>query len=163
MFPQIVFTRGCKITLVAFVWLLSTMRFHMVPQRTYLSGCKVAPTEYVRLFPTVHFQMCSQTPGMKCSKLALTASVWLFTSVFLSNSLHERMNNYTGCIWVPFHHDGFVHVLSNYLYGWMNNCIGCICLTWCPCFSSLQEVSHSHRFYSDHYPSQPPCFCLAEG
>ena len=100
--------RGCITTLVAFVWLFSTVLFHMCPQTVCTRAC---------IF-------------------ALVAFVWLFTTVFCvfsnvsSKRLHRRMHNHTGCICLTFLHCGFSNVSSNRLSDMMQNHTGCICLSF---------------------------------
>ena len=49
MYPQSTSIGGCKFTLVAFVWLFSTMRFQVCPQMSYLRRCKVTLAAFIRL------------------------------------------------------------------------------------------------------------------
>ena len=81
MLPQIACLRGCIITLVAFVWLLSTVCFHMPPQIPCLRGCKVTLVAFVWLFTTVRFQMCPQSTFLGASIVTLVALVWLCSRV----------------------------------------------------------------------------------
>ena len=59
--PQVACLRGCKVTLVASVWLFSTVPFQMCPQSACVRGCKVTLDAFVWLFSTVRFQMYPQT------------------------------------------------------------------------------------------------------
>ena len=52
MCPQMACPRRSKVTLVAFVWLVSIVRFHMSPQMACPWGCKVTLVAFVSLFPT---------------------------------------------------------------------------------------------------------------
>ena len=47
MSPQSVCPGGCKVTLVAFVWLFSTVCFEMPHQRAFLRGCIVTLVAFV--------------------------------------------------------------------------------------------------------------------
>ena len=76
MFSQTVCPSGCKVTLVAFVWLFSSVHFQMSPQIGFLSRCKVALFALVWLLSTVHFQMSPQIVGLGGCKVALIALVW---------------------------------------------------------------------------------------
>ena len=76
MSPQTVCPRGCIITLVAFVWLFSTVFIKMVPQSACPNGCIVTLVAFVRLFST-------------------------FSNV-LSNHLPEWMQSLIGCICLAF-------------------------------------------------------------
>ena len=102
IYPQIICTRGCIITLVAFVWLFSSVCCHMFSQIACLRGCKVTLAASVELFSTVcfrcvlttqvalvcllsevYFQVVPQIAcpkGCKC-KLTLVAFVQLFPAV----------------------------------------------------------------------------------
>ena len=57
-YPQIACQRGCKVALIAFVWLFPTVCFHMSPQIAFPMGCKVTLVAFVWLFSTVCFHMC---------------------------------------------------------------------------------------------------------
>ena len=48
--PSIACLNGCKVALVAFVWLFSTVRFQMSPQIACPRGCKVALAAFFCLF-----------------------------------------------------------------------------------------------------------------
>ena len=82
MCPQMAGIGSCIITLVAFVRLFSTVCFQMSPQSACIRGCIVTLVAFVRLFSTVHFQM---SPQMACPWgciVTLVAFVWLFSTVF---------------------------------------------------------------------------------
>ena len=64
-YPQIACQRGCKVALIAFVWLFSTVHFQMSSQIAWIRGCKVALIAFVWLFSNVHFQM---RPQINCFK-----------------------------------------------------------------------------------------------
>ena len=114
--------RGSVITLVAFVWLYSTVSFHMDPQRT---------------------QSTQNHIGCICSIFLLC----VFSNVS-SNCLHKRMHNHIGCICLAFPRCAFSNVSSNVLYKRMHNYIGCICLAspqflyHCRIFSSYYSLQN---------------------
>ena len=76
---QLACLRGCVVTLVAFVFLFSTVRFQMHPQIACPGRCKVTLVAFFRLFPTVYFQMRPQITCRRRCKIALVASVRLFS------------------------------------------------------------------------------------
>ena len=78
---QLACTNGCIATLVAFIWLFSTMCFQMSLQIAWLTGCKVTLVAFVWLFSTVDFQMCFQGACITGFKITLVAFVWLFSTV----------------------------------------------------------------------------------
>ena len=55
MSSQIACKSGCVVALIAFVWLLPTMRFQVVPQVDCLNGCKITLAAFVSLFAAVCF------------------------------------------------------------------------------------------------------------
>ena len=61
MCPQIAYLRRSIVTLVAFVWLFSTVHFQMFSQIACMSRGIVALVAFVGLFSTVRFQMCPQS------------------------------------------------------------------------------------------------------
>ena len=69
------------ITLIAFVWFFSAVRFQMLPQIVCSNRCKVTLVAFVRLFSTVRFQMCPQIACMRRGIFTLVALVWLFSTV----------------------------------------------------------------------------------
>ena len=73
--------RRGKVTLVAFVWLLSSVRFQMIPQIACIIKGIVALVTFVFLFTTVHFQMCPQSTWRRADIFALVALIWLFSIV----------------------------------------------------------------------------------
>ena len=81
MYPQRTSVRGCKFTLVAFVWLFSTVYFQMCPQIACLSRGKVTLVAFVWLFSTVYFQMCPQIACLGRGKITLVAFVLFFSTV----------------------------------------------------------------------------------
>ena len=78
---QIVWPGGCIITLVAFVYLFSGVSFQIFLQIASLVGCKVTLVTFVWLLPTVCFQMSPQMACLWGYKVALAAIVWLFSTV----------------------------------------------------------------------------------
>ena len=81
MCPQIACIRGCIITQVAFVWFFSTVCLQMCPQITRLIGCKITQVTFVWLFSTVCFQVCPQIACLRWCIITLAAFVWLFSTV----------------------------------------------------------------------------------
>ena len=79
--PQIVCPRGCKVTLVAFVWLFSSVCLQMCPQMVWIRGCIITLVAFVWLFSTVRFQMGPQSACIRRCKITLVALVWLFSTV----------------------------------------------------------------------------------
>ena len=47
MSPQIACLSRCIVTLVAFIWLFSTVRFQMYPQNMCMGSCKVTLVAFV--------------------------------------------------------------------------------------------------------------------
>ena len=85
-------SRACKITLGAFVWLFSTVRFQMCPQIACMGGCILTLVALVWLFSTVCFQMLSQIACPRRCIVALGAFLWLFSIVHFQMSFQfERM------------------------------------------------------------------------
>ena len=72
---------GCKVTLVAFVWLFTTVHFQMHPQSTCIRRCKVTQIALVWLSPTVCLQMYPQSACPRGCIVTLVAFVWLFSSI----------------------------------------------------------------------------------
>ena len=90
MCPQITCLRGCIVTLVAFVWLFSTVRFQMSLQIACLRGCKVtffSSSENRHIgciclaFLHCAFSNVSSNCLPKRSLVALVSFNWLFTIV----------------------------------------------------------------------------------
>ena len=136
MSPRITCLWGCKVTLVAFVWFFSTMRFQMCPQIACLRRGKVTLNAFVWRFSTVRFQMSSQIASIRWGIVTLVAFVWLFSTVRFqmssqiafvclftncgfwntcSMSWPEKMQFHTGCICLIFHNSVFSNVSSNYM------------------------------------------------
>ena len=88
MSPQISCTRGCIVTLIAFVWLFSTVCFQMRSQVACIRRWIVTLIAFAWLFSNVHFQMAC----MRWCIITLVALVWLFTTVYF------HMYPQTGCI-----------------------------------------------------------------
>ena len=70
MRPQNVYTRSCIITLIAFVWLISTVCSQMSP---HMWGCKVTMVATIWLLSSVRFQMC---PQIACQRIGIF--IWPF-------------------------------------------------------------------------------------
>ena len=68
-------------TLVAFVWLFSSVRFQMCPQIAIIRRRKVTLIAFVWRLSTMCFQMCPQLPCPNWCKVALVALVWPFSTV----------------------------------------------------------------------------------
>ena len=82
MCPQNICPRRCIVALVALVWLFSAVRFYMYPQIACPRRCIVALVAFVWLFSTVHFQMSPQITCMRRDKvITLVAFVWIFPTV----------------------------------------------------------------------------------
>ena len=80
MSPQMACHRWCIITLVASVWLFSTVSFQM-PSQIVMGRGIVTKVAFVWLFPTVFFQMSPQIACLWRCKVTLVAFVWLFSTV----------------------------------------------------------------------------------
>ena len=78
---QMTCLRGWIITLVAFIWLLSTVCSHMSSQSACLWGCKITLVAFVWFFSTVRFQMSSQIACRRRGKVALVAIVWIVSFI----------------------------------------------------------------------------------
>ena len=65
MDPQIACMDGCKVALVAFVWLFSSVCFHVCPQTAFMIRCIVTQVAFLWLFSSVCFQMCTQIACMR--------------------------------------------------------------------------------------------------
>ena len=104
MSPQIAFLNGCIVTLVAFVWLFSTVSHQMSPQIAFHRRGIIALVAFVCLFSTVCFQMLPQIACMRRCIVALVAFVPTFLhcafSNVASNGLHEKMHSCIGCIYI---------------------------------------------------------------
>ena len=111
------------VALVAFLWLFSTVRFHMLPQMAFIKGFIVAYVAFVWLFSTVHFQMILQTPCQRRGKVTLVAFVLLLLRI------HSRIR----CICLIFLHCAFSNDPSNSVPEKRHNRIGCICLNFLHC------------------------------
>ena len=81
MYPQNMCMGSCKVTLVAFVWLFSAVCFQMSPQSTCIWWCIVTLVAFVWLFSSVDFQMCPQSAYARGCIVTLVAYVWLFSIV----------------------------------------------------------------------------------
>ena len=119
MCPQSAWIRGCKVTFVAYVWLFSTVSFHVYFQMVCLRGCKVTLVASVWLFSTLCFQMSPQIACLWECKVTLFAFVWHFSNVCFfklsSNCVPKKRQNHIGCICLTFLHYVFPNVSSNFL------------------------------------------------
>ena len=114
---------SCKITLVAFVSLFTTMYFQMSPQIACLRGCIVA---LVAFFYFPHWVLkCLLELHSRIGCICLTFLHCGFSNVS-SNCLHQRMHSDTGCICLTFLHCVFSNVSSNRLHKRIHSRIGCI-------------------------------------
>ena len=87
MCSQIAWVRRYKVTLVAFIWLFSTVHFQMCLQNACIGGCIVTLVALIWLHSTVRFQMCPQTACPNRCKVTLVAFVRLFSTVHFQMSL----------------------------------------------------------------------------
>ena len=81
--PQFSCPQWSIVTLVAFVWLFSTVCIQMSPQIACPRRCIVTLVAFVWLFSTVYFQMCFQSSCIGGCKVTLVASIWFFSTVYL--------------------------------------------------------------------------------
>ena len=72
---QLVCPNGCIATLVAFIWLLSTVSFIMSPQFACFRGCIITLFAFIWLFATVCFQMSPQFACFRGCIVTLVAFV----------------------------------------------------------------------------------------
>ena len=93
--PQMAYTRRGIVTLVAFVWLFSTVRFQMCPQIACRGRCIVTSVAFVWFFSTVRFQMCPQMTCTRRGIFTLVAFVWF--------------NDIASCYLLDF----YIHTLQN--------------------------------------------------
>ena len=84
----IVWSRGCKVTLVAFVCLFPCVYFQMCPQRTKIRAGVFTLVALVWLFFTVCFQMCLQ--------MTFAHSHWLHLFVFSPQCFFKCVLNELG-------------------------------------------------------------------
>ena len=92
--------RGCKVTLVTFVWLFSIVRFQMCFKSACTRGFKVTSVAFVCLFPNVHFQM---SPQMACLTFeSCTSEESLLQLVLLLWPKIERGCSHIGFICLTF-------------------------------------------------------------
>ena len=89
MCPQITCMRRCIVTLVAFVWLFSTVCFQMFPQIACMSGCIFTLVAFVRFFSTAW-------EDVKSHWLHLFDFVWLFSTVCFQ--MFPQLASMSGCI-----------------------------------------------------------------
>ena len=85
--PQTGCPRRCKVTLVAFVWLFSSVCLQMSPQATWIRTGIFTLVAFVWLFSAVGFQMCPQSTLVSAGiftlwyRIALDAFAGLFSTV----------------------------------------------------------------------------------
>ena len=163
MCPQNVRPRRGKVTLVAFVWLFSTVRFQMCPQMACPRGCIVTLVAFFGLFAAVHFQMCLQTTCMAGCEITLVAFVWLISAVYFKMTSQAAFHRWCILALVALIRL-FSSVFSNGLHEKRHSHIGCICLIYfhCELFSSgflhLHSLKQSHNF--PFFYSQMLCVVL---
>ena len=107
--------RGNVVALVAFVWLFSTVLFHMRPQRTWIRAAKLTLVAFVWLFLDACFQMWPQIVCLRRGIVTLVASVWLFSTVFFLKcllKLQVKRHSHIGCIYLAFLHCVFSYETS---------------------------------------------------
>ena len=85
MYFEIVSLDACKVTLVAPVWLFSSVCFQMRPQMTCLRGCEFTLVAFVWLFSTMCSQMSFQSACIFSSIITLVALVILFSLICSSH------------------------------------------------------------------------------
>ena len=78
---QIACLCGCKVTLVAFIWLFSKVCFQMSPQITCPRRCKVTLVAFVWLFSTIFLNVSSMYFDQRRHTISLVALVYLFPTV----------------------------------------------------------------------------------
>ena len=160
---QIAYMRGCIITLVAFVWLFSAVRFQMNLQSECIRWCIVTLVAFVWLFSAVRFQMSLQTPCMGGCKITLVAFVWLISAVYFKMTSQAAFHRWCILALVALIRL-FSSVFSNGLHEKRHSHIGCICLIYfhCKLFSSgflhLHSLKQSHNF--PFFYSQMLCVVL---
>ena len=111
--------RGCIITLVAFVWLFSTMHYQMCFQMTSIRGCVFALVAFVLFFYAVCFQMNPQMACIRKCIFTLLAFIWFHA---ISCRFHK---DFHACIIYTF-----VIIFRNLLhcrlgFAQCNHCNGC--------------------------------------
>ena len=92
------FWRGI-VTLVAFVWLFSTVRFQMWTKRSWIRAGIITLVAFVWFVPTVRLQMCPQMACLRGCVITLVAFTWPHPSfITVLGSSQFRVFN------VFFHH-----------------------------------------------------------
>ena len=84
-----VYPRGCKITLAAIVWSLSTVCFQMSPQSFCIGGCIITLVAIVKFFFNMFFLLLPMSLQTACPRgcvITLFTFVWLFSTVFFQMS-----------------------------------------------------------------------------
>ena len=123
----------------------------MPPQMACLGRCIVTLIAFVWLFSAVRFQMSPEKMQSHIGCICLTFLRRVFSNVS-SNCLPEKMQSHIGHIYSTFLHCAFSNVSSNCLPVMMHSHTGCICLTlWTfQSFSSwflhLNPLNKSHDF-----------------
>ena len=81
MCPQSADVHSCIVTLVALVWLFSTVGSLMCPQIACMRGCIITQIAFECLSSIVHFQMSLQMVCPRECFITQVAFVWLFPTV----------------------------------------------------------------------------------
>ena len=121
--------------------------------------CKVTLVAFVWLFSTVRFQMCPQISCMRRGIVALVAFVWFFSAVPLK-LLHKRMQIHIGFIFLTFLHCVISNASSNGLYLKIHSRIGCIYATQRQYFSSGFSHLHPPNQDNNQDFAPLPLLCL---
>ena len=125
------------ITLVAFVWLLSTVHFQMLPQIACLRRrivTLVALTFLCCVFSNSNYLCLSMHSHIDCTCL-------IFLHCAFSNVSKDRQSHIV-CICLTFLHCAFSKVFSNSLDEKRQSHIVCICLTFLHCVFSNAFSKH---------------------
>ena len=94
MTPRCVWTKICRVKLVIFVWLFSTVCFQMAVQMARLKWCKSHRSHFFSFSP-LRFQMCPQNIYIRGRKVTLVAYVWVFSTVCLQ--MYPQITCLTRC------------------------------------------------------------------
>ena len=89
-----VWTKICRVKLVIFPWLFSTVCFQMAVQMARLKWCKSHRSHFFSFSP-LRFQMCPQNIYIRGRKVTLVAYVWVFSTVCLQ--MYPQITCLTRC------------------------------------------------------------------
>ena len=157
MCPQITSLSGCKATMVAFIWLSSTVCFQMSIRSASMRGNKIAANALVWPF-TVCFSNVFSNRLPERRHICTICIFWLVSTVCFQMSVHNdcmRIKSGIGCIicstflqWL------FSYVFSNSQPGRRRSHIGCTCLVFflsyvfkCTLKWPAQENAKSHLLH----------------